>query len=68
MLELTMYGLIGLAVMLVIAFCFAFADELSPAQGSFSLRLINNKHLNDSQMTETGQTNPRLGRMVQKHG
>lgn len=32
MLELTMYGLIGLAAMLVIAFYFACCDELPPVR------------------------------------
>jgi hypothetical protein len=66
MLALTTFGLIGLAVMLVIAFCFAFAAVLSLAQGRSSFRL-NNK-VNDFQMTETGHMNPRLGRVEQKHG
>jgi len=30
MLELTSYGLSGLVAMLVVAFCFAFSDELAP--------------------------------------
>jgi hypothetical protein len=32
MLELTMYGLVGLAAMLVIAFYFACCDELPPVR------------------------------------
>jgi hypothetical protein len=35
MLELTIYGLMGLAVMLVVAFYFAFEDEFSLARGKF---------------------------------
>jgi hypothetical protein len=53
MLELTMYGLIGLAAMLVIAFCFAYADEFSPLREQSSFDRINNAILNDCQkMTE----------------
>jgi hypothetical protein len=66
MLALTIYGLVGLAGMLVLGFCFAFAAALSLAQGRSSFRL-NNK-VNDFQMTETGHMNPRLGRVEQKHG
>jgi uncharacterized membrane protein YuzA (DUF378 family) len=38
MLELTMYGLVGLAAMLVIAFYFACCDELPPIRGAHSDR------------------------------
>jgi hypothetical protein len=34
MLELTMCGLVGLAVMLVIAFYFACSDQLSPVRNA----------------------------------
>jgi hypothetical protein len=59
MLELTMYGLMGLAAMLVIAFYFAYGDEFPPVQETSSFDLINNARLNDSQMIETGTGNPR---------
>ncbi|HWY59493.1 MAG TPA: hypothetical protein VNZ03_33825 [Terriglobales bacterium] len=64
MLELTMYGLIGLAAMLVIAFCFAYADEISPLREQSSLDLINNANLKDWQRIETAyrdSTVPRDG-------
>jgi hypothetical protein len=38
MLESTIYGLMGLAVMLVVAFYFAFEDEFSLARGNSSTR------------------------------
>jgi hypothetical protein len=53
MLELTMYGLMGLAAMLVIAFGFAYADEFSPAREQSSFELINIAHMNDSPIIET---------------
>ena len=58
MLELTIYGLMGLAVMPVIAFYFAYGDEFPPAGEKSSFDLINNAHLNDSQMIETWTGNP----------
>ena len=58
MLELTIYGLVGLAAMLVIAFYFAYADEFSSAEEKSSFDLISNAHSNDSQMMEIG-TSPR---------
>ena len=58
MLELTMYGLMGLTAMLVIAFYFAYRDEFPPARETSSFDLINNAHLNDSQIIETGTGNP----------
>ena len=60
MLELTIYGLMGLAAMLVIAFCFAYADEFSPAREKSSFDLINNAHLNDSQLLEPGTGTPQF--------
>jgi hypothetical protein len=54
MLELTTYGLAGLAAMLVIAFYFAYADEFSSAREKSSLDLISNAHSNDSQMIGIG--------------
>ena len=53
MLELTIYGLVGLAAMLIVAFCFAYADEFSPAREKSSFDLINNANLNDCQRIET---------------
>jgi hypothetical protein len=60
MLELIMYGLMGLAVTLVIAFCFAFVDEFSPVRKKSSLCLMNNAHLDGSPMIETGTGNPQF--------
>jgi len=54
MLELTMHGLMGLTAMLVIAFYFAYRDEFPPARETSSFDLINNAHLNDSQVVEPG--------------
>jgi hypothetical protein len=55
MLELTIYGLMAVAATLVIAFCFAYADEFSPAREQSSFDQTNNAHLNDSQIIETGR-------------
>jgi len=43
MLELTIYGLMALAAIVVIAFFFAYGDEFQPARGKSSFDLIN-KH------------------------
>jgi len=45
MLELTSYGLTGLVAMLVVAFCFAFSDELAPRKEESSFDPIQNVHL-----------------------
>jgi hypothetical protein len=58
MLELTIYGLVGLAAMLVIAFYFAYADEFSSTREKSSFDLINNPYSNDAQMMEIGKTPP----------
>src|SRR5438445_10078120 len=58
MVELTIYGLMGLAAMLVIAFYFAYGSECTPGQETSSFDLINNAPLNDSRMIETGTGNP----------
>jgi hypothetical protein len=60
MLELIIYGLIGLAAMLVIAFCFAYADEFSPLRERSSFDLINNANLNDCQRIETEYRDSRV--------
>jgi hypothetical protein len=54
MLELTIYGLVGLAAMLIVAFCFAYADDFSPAREQSPFDLIDDAHLNDAQIIETG--------------
>jgi hypothetical protein len=59
MLDLIIYGLIGVAAVLVISFCLAFGDELSPVARTFSVEPVNNAHVNDIQ---TGH--PRFRRTV----
>jgi hypothetical protein len=52
MLELTIYGLIWLAAMLLIAFWFAYADEFSSTQEKSSFDLVNDGPSKDSQGDE----------------
>jgi hypothetical protein len=47
------YGLTGLTAMLVIAFCFAYGDELRRTREKSSYRLVNNAHVNDSPLVVT---------------
>ncbi len=55
MLELTIYGLTGLAAMMVIAFCFACGNDFLSALEKSSFDLINNARVNDCPMSvETG--------------
>jgi hypothetical protein len=68
MLELTIYGLMGLAATLVIAFCFAFVDEFSPVRNKSSLYLMNNTHLDGSPMIGTETRNPQFRGTVGRHG
>ena len=63
---MTIYGLIGLAVVLVIAFYFAFIDEFSPVRNNSSPYLINNAQSDGSPIIETGTRIPRF--RVGKHG
>jgi hypothetical protein len=58
MLELTIYGLTGLAAMLVVAFFFAYADDFAPAREKPSFGRRKNRYLNDSRMIEIGTGNP----------
>jgi hypothetical protein len=67
MLELTIYGLMGLAAMLVIAFFSAFGDEFPPARETSSFDLISNARLRDSQMIESGTGNPQFRATIRKH-
>ena len=60
MLELTMYGLMGLAAMLVLVFYFAYRDDFPRARETSSFDLINNAHLNDSQVLEPGTGTPQF--------
>ena len=62
MLELTIYGLMGLAAMLVLAFYFAYRDDFPRARETSSFDLTHNAHLNDSQMIETGTGTPQFRR------
>ena len=68
MLELAIYGLMGLAAMLFIAGWFAYADEFSSPRKKFSFNRINDAHLDDPQMIETGTKNPRVQGTVGTHG
>jgi hypothetical protein len=52
MLELTIYGLVGLAAMVVVAFYFAFDDEFPSAGETSQFNLINNADLDDSKSIE----------------
>jgi len=52
--ELTSYGLTGVTAVLVISFCFAYGGELPRTREKSSYDLINNAHLNDSPLVETG--------------
>jgi hypothetical protein len=47
MLELTSYGLTGLAAMVDLAFCSAYGDEFRPTSLKSSFDLIDNARLND---------------------
>jgi hypothetical protein len=53
MLELTIYGLVGLAAMLVIVFYFACADEFRPIRKRSPLDLVDNADLSNSRAMET---------------
>jgi len=68
MLELTIYGLIGLAAMLFIAGWFAYADEFSSPREKSSFNRIKDAHLNDSEMIETGTGNLRVQGTVGARG
>jgi hypothetical protein len=52
MLELTIYGLIWLTAMLLIAFWFAYADEFASTQEKSSFDLVNDGPSKDSQGDE----------------
>jgi hypothetical protein len=58
MLELTIYGLVGLAAMLIMAFCFAYADEVSSARKQFSFDPNDNAHLTNSPAIKPGTSSP----------
>jgi hypothetical protein len=64
MVELTSYGLIALTAVLVIAFCFAYGDELPSTREKSSQDLISDAHLSDSLIIGTTTGSLRLGREV----
>jgi len=66
MVELTSYGLTGLTAMLVIAICFAYADELPPTRENSSHDLINDAYLNDSRIIGTATGSLGLGSRVRE--
>lgn len=67
MLELIAYGLLGLAAVLVIAFCFAYDDELSPAREKAWFHPgEKNAPASDSRMISTRAGNPRFPWAVRK--
>jgi hypothetical protein len=57
MLELTIYGLIWLAAMLLIAFWFAYADEFASPQEKSSFDLVSDAPSKDSQGIEIAMEN-----------
>jgi hypothetical protein len=65
-LELTSYGLTALTAMMVVAFCFAYGDELPRTREEFSCDLISAAHLNDSMMIESGARSRRYQGDVRK--
>jgi len=53
MLELTAYGLFGLAAMPVVAFYFAYGDESASVRTALSLGLLNEVQVINSRITRT---------------
>jgi hypothetical protein len=68
LLELIIYGLMGLVAMLFIAVWFAYADEFSSPREKSSLDLINDAPSNDPQMIATEMGDPQFCGKVGKHG
>jgi hypothetical protein len=66
MLEPTIYGLTGLAAMLVVAFYFACADDFAPDREKSSLGRRKNAYFHDCQMIETETGNLQFHRTVGK--
>jgi len=54
MLELTAYGLFGVAAMLVAAFYFAYANEVATVRTDPSLRLVDEVTMTISRIIRTG--------------
>lgn len=67
MVELTSYGLIALSAVLVIAFCFAYGDELLSTREKSSHDLISDARLNDSRIIGNTTGSLRLGRRVRQY-
>jgi hypothetical protein len=65
MIKLNSLGLTGLAAFGVMAFCFAYRDELPPAREKSVLALVNDAD-NDSSMIETEVGIPRFRGRVGK--
>ena len=68
MVELTPYGLTGLTAILVIAFCFAYADEFLRTREKSSCDLINDPHVNHPTLAETGHDAPYSGSLRNDRG
>ncbi len=66
MLELTIYGLMGLAAILVMAFFCAYGDEFAPDRETSSFDLVSNARLHDSQMIESRPGNLQVRSTVRK--
>jgi hypothetical protein len=62
MMKLISFGLMGLAAFRVMAFCFAYKDELPPPREKSALCLLDDADLNDSPMIETWVGVPRFRR------
>ena len=58
MVELAYYGVTGVTAVPVIAFCFAYGDELPRTREKSSYDLLNNAHVNNSPLVETGARSP----------
>ena len=66
MLELTIYGLMGLTAVLVIAFFVTFGDEFPAVRETVLIRANSNAHLNDSQLIEPGMRSSQFRGTVAK--
>jgi hypothetical protein len=62
MMKLISFGLMGLAAFRVMAFCFAYKDELPPPREKSALCLLDDADFNDSPMIETWVGVPRFRR------
>ena len=62
MMKLISFALMGLAAFRVMAFCFAYKDELPPPREKSTLCLLDDADLNDSPMIEAWVGVPRFRR------